>query len=112
MKIPKARYKPEPKSPVPHDTKSLDAGQLELMWSMLQVGHQKSNIPALEEHLDLLRQAMLQKTAGQKPYAKVGDVDVASDLGTIINCIVIESMCLYLSGDLDKLNKLLAEEMP
>jgi hypothetical protein len=27
-------------------------------------------------------------------------------LGTIINCIVIETMQLYLSGDLDKLEEL------
>lgn len=85
-----------------HTIKELDAGQLDLMWQFLQMGHQKSNIPALKENLDLLRQAMIQKNAGQEKYSTKECVNF-QELGTIINCIVIETMCLYLSGDLDKL---------
>lgn len=85
-----------------HSVGALDAGQLDLMWSFLMMGHQKPNIPVLKENCDLLRQLMIQKTAGQrkddpKHYVKI------EDLGTICNCIVIEAMCLYLSGALDKL---------
>lgn len=82
----------------------LDAGQLELMWSMLMMGKQKSNVPALKRFCDQLRQAMIQKTAGQRGDDPRNYVDFA-DLGTIINNIVIEAMCLYLSGDLDKIEK-------
>ena len=90
--------------------KSLDAGQLELMWSFLKFkGCQKSNIPQLKENLDFLRQMLIQKTAGQRPYGKNDDVPY-EDLGTIVNCIVIEAMQLYLSGDLDLLERLKADE--
>lgn len=84
-----------------YNVKRLDAGQFDLMWSFLQMGKQKANVPALKELCDQLRQAMIQKTAGQRDdpsfYTKFGD------LGTIINSIVIETMCLYLSGELDKI---------
>ena len=82
--------------------KELDAGQLGLMWQFLQAGMVKSNIPVLKENCNLLRQAMIQKDAGQEEYGAKGNVNF-NDLGTIINCIVIEAMCLYLSGDLDKI---------
>ena len=86
------------------NTKNLDAGQFELMWSFLQMGSMKANIPALKELCDQLRQAMIQKTAGQRDddpdfYTKF------EDIGTIINSIVVETMALYLSGELDKLEK-------
>lgn len=85
-----------------HTIKELDAGQLDLMWNFLMLGKQKSNIPALKECCDQLRQLMIQKTAGQRrgdPNNYIG----FEDLGTIVNSIVIETMCLYLSGDLDRL---------
>jgi hypothetical protein len=81
------------------DTKHLDAKQFDLMWNFLMMGNQKANIPALKENCEALRQAMIQKTAGQR-----NDPDFYTkfeELGTIINCIVIEAMALYLSGDLD-----------
>lgn len=91
------------------NTSQLDAGQLKLMFSFLRFGcGQKSNIPLLKENLDLLRQMLIQKTAGQRPFAKKDDVPF-EDLGTIVNCIVIEAMQLYLSGDLDLIEKLKGE---
>ena len=36
------------------------------MWGFLQMGWQKSNIPALKEHCEMLRKLMTQKTAGQR----------------------------------------------
>lgn len=89
-----------------HTIEENDRGQLDLMWNFLRFDcGQKSNIPALKEHLDMLRQAMIQKNGGQEKYKDSHDVSF-NDVGTIINCIVIETMQLYLSGDLDKLEKL------
>ena len=73
------------------------AKQLDMMWSFLMMGQQKANITALKENCELLRQAMMQKTGGQQK-----GVDF-NELETITNCIVIEAMCLYLSGELDKI---------
>lgn len=81
---------------------NLDRGQLELMWNFLKMGNGKPNIAALKENLDALRRLMIQKTGGQEPYRKSHEIPM-DDLGTIINCIVIETMQLYLSGALDKL---------
>ncbi len=85
-------------------TKNLDFGQLDLMWNFLKMGHQKANIPELKELCDQLRQAMIQKTAGQEPYRKAYEIDIQNEIMTICNGIVIETMCLYLSGELDKLD--------
>ena len=89
-----------------HNLEELDKGQLDFMWNFLRFkcGRQ-SNIPALKKHLDMLRQLMTQKTGGQAQYKKADDVSF-EDFGTIINCIVIETMQLYLSGDLEKLEEL------
>lgn len=84
--------------------KNLDEGQLDLMWNFLRAGMVKSNVPALIENCDLLRQAMIQKTAGQRSDDPAENVSF-DDLGTIINSIVIEAMALRLSGDLDKLRQ-------
>lgn len=89
---------------VKHTIKELDAGQLDLMWQFLQMGHQKANITALKENCDLLRQAMIQKNAGQRGDNR--NYVSFDDLGTIINCIVIEAMCLYLSGKLDQIEEM------
>ena len=73
----------------------LDRGQLDLMWNFLRFKcGQVSNIPTLKEHLNQLRQAMLQNTGGQKKYKKAYDVP-REDIGTIINCIVIEYIREY-----------------
>lgn len=87
-----------------HTVAELDLGQLDLMWNFLRIGYQKSNVDQLIELLDQLRQLMIQKTAGQRkddPNSYIG----FEDIGTIVNSIVVETMCLYLSGDLDKLRE-------
>ena len=43
---------------------------------------------------------MIQKTGGQRKDDPNEYVDM-NDIGTHINCVVIEAMCLYLSGALD-----------
>lgn len=90
------------------NTRRLDTGQLEMMWNFLRMGYQKSNVPALKEHLEAIRQAMIQKTAGQRSDDGKDTVSF-DDIGTHINCVVIEAMCLYLSGALDKLENSLED---
>lgn len=91
-------------------TKELDEGQLEYMWNFLKMGGgMKPNIGELKSFLDQLRQAMIQMSAGQGRCAKPGDTDF-NDLGTIINVIVIETMALYLSGGLDKIEESLEKD--
>lgn len=81
--------------------KRVRADAFDTMWGFLMMVGQKSDIPALKEHCESLRNAMLQKTAGQRAN-KPKDIDF-DDVHTLCNCIVIEAMALYLSGDLDKL---------
>lgn len=71
------------------------------MWSFLQMGGQKPNISGLKKYCETLQEMMMQKTAGQRKE-KPNDVDFAY-LDMLCNFIVIEAMCLYLSGDLDRL---------
>lgn len=68
------------------------------MWLFLQMSKQCANVPCLREHCEMLRQLMTQKTAGQRK-------DKQSDKLFDENVIVIEAMCLYLDGTLDKLEK-------
>lgn len=88
-----------------HTINELDSGQLELMWNFLKMGNAKPNIPVLKRLLDDLRQAMIQMTAGQEQYKKAHEISY-EDIGTIVNSIAIETMCLYLSGGLEKLEKI------
>lgn len=88
-----------------HSTEELDRGQLDLMWNFLRFDcGQKSDITTLKEHLNMLRQAMIQKTSGQGRKDHKNDVDFG-DIGTIVNCIVIETMQVYLAGDFDIIEK-------
>lgn len=79
----------------------LDYGQLDYMFNFLRMGHQKANIPALKDMCDKLRQIMIQNIDGDDskhvPF---------KDTGALVNSIVIETMCLYLSGALDRLDRL------
>lgn len=92
----------------------LDSGQLDLMWNFLRFkgdGVKLNEVEALEKHLNELRTAMVQKTGGQEKYSSKteGAVNI-DDLDTIINCIVIEAMSIYLGGGFEMLKKLMEEE--
>lgn len=53
-----------------HSVRDLDEGQLEMMWNFLRMGCQyKPNVPVLKEHLEAIRQAMVQKTGGNRETA-------------------------------------------
>lgn len=82
------------------DPKKVSDDAFDAMWSMLQFGHQKADYPALKEHCLMLRQMMLQKTAGQR---KDRPKDIPfENLDAIKNIIVIEAMMLVLSGEFEK----------
>lgn len=76
---------------------------------MIRCGHSckwasnAANVPCLRKHCEMLRQLMTQKTAGQRKD-KQSD-KLFDELDTVMNVIVIEAMCLYLDGTLDKLEK-------
>lgn len=78
-------------------TKRLDEGQLEMMWN-----YQKADVAALKELCDRLRQAMIQKTGGQRKDDPAEYIPW-EDIGTIVSSIVNETMALYLSEGLDRL---------
>lgn len=75
----------------------------DMMWSFLQMGSQQPNIEVLKENCELLRRMMMQKTVGQRAN-RPNDVSIA-ELDNICNIIVIETMCLYLSGTLGEIER-------
>lgn len=84
--------------------KRLDSRPLEdfSMWTMLQRGGQKSNIPMLRELVGQWVQMTTQKTVGQR-----GGKDLSWDnLERIKMGILCEAVALVLSGDLDRLEML------
>lgn len=74
------------------------------MFAFLEMGAARSNIPLLRENCELLITALTQKTGGQERYRKASDIDFAH-VDAIVNSIVIEALCLYLSGDLARLEE-------
>lgn len=80
-----------------------DKRGFDTMWTFLQMGQQKSNIPQLKKTIQDLIQMMTQKTAGQKVNTK--DISLEQNFDMTIITIVLESVALYLSGDLDKLER-------
>ena len=87
------------------DAKRIKEESLDTMFAFLKMGAQKPNVEVLEENCEWLRNAMTQKTAGQREGKKT-DVDF-KELDIRINFIVIEAMALYLSGALDDLGRAL-----
>ena len=87
---------------------AIDKAQFDMMWQFLQIGEQKSNARLLKEYCEKLRHMMTQKTAGQRK-GKPKDAPF-EHLSTILNIIIMETMCLYLSGMLDKVALIEDEE--
>lgn len=84
---------------------NLDAGQLDLMWSMLQLGGIEADnhdVDDLIEYADKIRQALIQKTAGQRSNDPNGYVSF-EDIGTYINLLVIEVLTLRVGGRLERM---------
>ena len=78
-----------------------DKRGFDTMWTFLQMGHQESNIALLKKTIQDLIKMMTQKTVGQKVYTK--DINLEENFDMTIITIVLESVALYLSGDLEKL---------
>ena len=73
------------------------------IWAAFQPGaHHKPNINALKQAVNDLCHLTMQKTAGQKKYAKAGDLSF-DDLDGIKWTILIESVILVLSGKWDNI---------
>ena len=95
-----------------HTLSDLDAGQLDAMWQFLQLGKLEpdaKDIKRLIEYTDKVRQALLQKTAGQRKDDLKEYVQY-NELGTYINLIVIECLTLRISGVFDKMLEVLRHE--
>ena len=72
------------------------------MWTFLQMGQQKSNIPTLKNAIKDLITMMTQKSSGQRPNDNKS-INWEENFDMTIITIVCESVGLYLSGDLDKI---------
>jgi hypothetical protein len=84
---------------------------LSTMFSFLQMGNQSADtetIERLQQDCQWLITAMTQKTAGQRKD-KPNDVDFA-ELEARENFIILNALSLYLSGDLERLKKVMEEE--
>ena len=84
---------------------------LNTMWAFMEMGAQKPNVPFLIECCERLKRCMTQKTAGQPEYAKAGDERFETNLDQLMNFIIIETMCLWLSGGLEKLKEEQSDDM-
>ena len=96
-----------------HNLRELDEGQLDAMYSFLKLQRKntctKEDVRMLKEHLDIIRQAMVQKTAGQRDTDPDTYVDFV-EIGTYINFVVIEALQLRIYGGLDVLEEVLPNE--
>lgn len=92
-------------------TENLDRGQLDLMWNFLKFmndGVTVKEVENIERLLDDLRTGMVQKSGGQPNNSGTKkDYINFEDVGTIINCIVVETMHIYLHGGFEKLKEVL-----
>lgn len=96
-----------------HSITELDAGQLELMWNFLKLNPRntctKNDVRDLKQNLDKIRQAMIQKTSGQRSDDPTEYTDF-NDLGTYINLAIVSALWLYTHGGLDILENVLGED--
>ena len=84
-----------------------DKRGFDTMWTFLQMGRdKKSNIPQLQQSIQNLIKMMTQKSSGKNNK----DINWNENFDMTIITIVCESVSLYLSGDLDKLNNVEVKE--
>ena len=104
--------KGEMKMAMKHDLDNLDAGQLDFMWSMMQLrkgGATKNDVQALKGYLDAIRQAIVQMTGGEQAQSSSASVPL-SDVGTYVNMAIVGSLWLRVTGALDELEKILPDK--
>lgn len=92
----------------------LDGGQLDMMWNFLRFkgeGVSIEDVEYLEKSLDELRTLMIQKSAGQpNRNPKTSEYVELEDLETVLNCIVVKTMWIYLGGGFTKLKGAIENE--
>ena len=71
------------------------------MWDFLKPGNTKSNVPALIEFCETLDGMMARNNAGQPMY----EAGQKMSIDDVMNAVVVETMCLWVSGDLEKLKE-------
>lgn len=95
-----------------HTIRELDRGQLDIMWDFMKLNPRssciKDDVRLLREALEAIRQAMVQKTGGERSNDPAGYVD---DLGTYINSVVISDLWLHIHGALNVLEDNLPERL-
>lgn len=79
-----------------------DKRGFETMWTFLQMGNQEPNVPLLKKSIQDLITMMTQKSSGQRPNNNKS-INWEENFDMTIITIVLETTCLYLSGDLDKI---------
>ena len=70
-------------------------------WNFLKSGSVKSNAPALIEFCETLDKMMTRKNSRLPMYEAGQKMTIADTM----NAIVVETMCLWVSGDLEKLRE-------
>lgn len=90
----------------------LDGGQLDVMWNFLRFHPDKPSvkeIECLEASLDSLRTMMIQKGDGSRE-GKTAGAELFSEMETVLNNIIIETMWLYLSGGFEMLKEMVKND--
>lgn len=98
-----------------YTTRELDEGQLEIMWNFLKMNPRKdcikSDVREMKSCLEIIRQALIQKTAGQRSGKQPAEYVNFEDVGTYINNVVVLALWMYVNGGLEKLEDILPEEV-
>lgn len=76
------------------------------MFAFLQMGKQQANIPTYKKAIQDLIIMMTQKSSGRSK----GDISWEENFDMTVITVVLESMALYLSGSLDKLENTEVQE--
>lgn len=86
---------------------------LDSMWNFLRFHGSKptvKEIEGLEASLDSLRVMMIQKGDGSRE-GKTAGAELFTDMETVLNNIIIETMWLYLSGGFTMLKDVIKNEL-
>lgn len=90
----------------------LDGGQLDVMWNFLRFHGSKPTVKEIDgliENLDRLRTMMIQKGDGSREGKTTG-AELFSEMETVLNNIIIETMWIYLSGGFEMLKEVLSSD--
>lgn len=83
-----------------------DKRGFDTMFAFLQMGKQQAKIPTLKKAIKDLITMMTQKSSGRSKE----DISIEENFDMTVITVVLESMALYLSGSLDKLENIVEQE--